>query len=696
MSDERTIKPNALADFTPQLGNYKTLQPFRYWCQKVLPLVYDDSLSYYELLCKVVDYLNKTMEDVETLHGDVTTLHTAYDKLQSYVNNYFSTLDVQEEINKKLDNMSSSGELYEIIRRYTDPIVNEQNDKIAVLKARMDTFASLPDGSTSGNAELIDIRVGYNGTTYPSAGDAVRGQVSELKNYLDYIIEVTNNLFNKSTIKTGLINSTGEIEDNSEFWYSDFIEVNNETFTVSWESRPSDDLLRIIFYNDSKVFQTRTIENVTNLNKITVTNTFKYVRLCASNGCENGLQLEIGDVATPYINHYTAKDIVARNDIKKNMTQDNNSYFSFDKTNDSVIDMSTIINGYYVSYTSGRLDVNADFKVTDFTPILPNKEYMYSVRKNNLEVYAIEQCAFYDENKNYVSGLSNDNKTKSISFTAPNNAYYVRWTMRKNTTEARLSLKDGIKEVLVGKHGDYTSLLTALKETDDIVTIRMMSGNFDVGKEYTEYYGSDFWENYRGYSSSSDPFMRGLWLAKGRKVIGSSNTKLLFSINIENNYIRDEFCFFANDTDVELSNLSMYNTGKIRYFIHDDYVPTDGIVIFKNLLFNGTGSHNAVIGAGLGVNNTYIIENCIFENNEDRYDIRYHGSNTQKVDNKCKIIVTNCYGEHMCEFAWRGNSTEITDCVVSNNKFGSIRCVADYDDSNIENMRLISWNNITN
>ena len=57
MSDERTIKPNKPANFTPQLGDYKTLQPFRYWCQKVLPLVYDDSLSYYELLCKVVDYL---------------------------------------------------------------------------------------------------------------------------------------------------------------------------------------------------------------------------------------------------------------------------------------------------------------------------------------------------------------------------------------------------------------------------------------------------------------------------------------------------------------------------------------------------------------------------------------------------------------------------------------------------------------
>lgn len=115
MSKERTITPNEPADFTPALGNYKSLQPFRYWCQKVLPLVYDDSLSYYELLCKVVDYLNKTMEDVETLHGDVANLHTAYEQLQEYVNNYFDTLDVQEEINNKLDEMVNNGTLSSLL-----------------------------------------------------------------------------------------------------------------------------------------------------------------------------------------------------------------------------------------------------------------------------------------------------------------------------------------------------------------------------------------------------------------------------------------------------------------------------------------------------------------------------------------------------------------------------------------------------
>lgn len=85
-------------------NNYINLTPFRFWCQKVLPLVYDDELSYYELLCKVVDYLNKTMQDVSILHDE-------FIKLKSFVDNYFDNLDVQDEINKKLDEMVKDGTL---------------------------------------------------------------------------------------------------------------------------------------------------------------------------------------------------------------------------------------------------------------------------------------------------------------------------------------------------------------------------------------------------------------------------------------------------------------------------------------------------------------------------------------------------------------------------------------------------------
>jgi hypothetical protein len=107
----KTLNPNPPADFNPDVTIPSTLQPFRFWCQKVLPLVYDDSLSYYELLCKVITYLNDMGADINTLAGDVDNINKAYLELQQYVNNYFQSLDVQEEINNKLDELVSSGRL---------------------------------------------------------------------------------------------------------------------------------------------------------------------------------------------------------------------------------------------------------------------------------------------------------------------------------------------------------------------------------------------------------------------------------------------------------------------------------------------------------------------------------------------------------------------------------------------------------
>lgn len=58
--------------------------------------------------------------------------------------------------------------------------------KVNALSSRMDSFSKLENGSTTGDAELIDGRIGGNGVTYNNIGSAIRGQYGELKNDIKY------------------------------------------------------------------------------------------------------------------------------------------------------------------------------------------------------------------------------------------------------------------------------------------------------------------------------------------------------------------------------------------------------------------------------------------------------------------------------------------------------------------------------
>lgn len=67
----------------------------------------------------------------------------------------------------------------------------ERKKEIAVERARIDQMTKLPDGSTTGDAELQDIRVGADGKIYETAGAAVREQIGSLNEDLadiDYIV----------------------------------------------------------------------------------------------------------------------------------------------------------------------------------------------------------------------------------------------------------------------------------------------------------------------------------------------------------------------------------------------------------------------------------------------------------------------------------------------------------------------------
>ena len=93
--------------------NQTLVQKFRYCILQNFPFIEEDfdSLTTYELICKIVEYLNNTITQTNNNTLQVQELAKQFNALKEYVDNYFANLDVQEEINNKLDQLINEGKI---------------------------------------------------------------------------------------------------------------------------------------------------------------------------------------------------------------------------------------------------------------------------------------------------------------------------------------------------------------------------------------------------------------------------------------------------------------------------------------------------------------------------------------------------------------------------------------------------------
>lgn len=134
---------------------------------------YDDAV-----IKKDINDLKATV-GTETLTTNAKDLKGAVNEINTQCGDIVAKTITTEE-RAKLNNL----------KNYDDTGI--KND-IQAQKARIDTFTTLQEGSTTGDAELIDGRTGADGTIYTNIGDAIRTQCGNLNNLLGIDYEVISN-----------------------------------------------------------------------------------------------------------------------------------------------------------------------------------------------------------------------------------------------------------------------------------------------------------------------------------------------------------------------------------------------------------------------------------------------------------------------------------------------------------------------
>lgn len=457
MSDNNNININ-----TPEIGPYTRLQPFRFWCQKVLPLVYDESLSYYELLCKVVDYLNKTMEDVDQMITDMGDFQAAYtqfttetrdayiafsrevsqavEDLETFVNNYFLNLDVQQEINNKLDAMAENGYFVNLFNTlFTDDVQTA---------AANTTAAWIADNLLQETGYVID-----NSLTVQNAAADAKAVGDRLNDFTDIVeCEILHSWVSQRYIKTNVdpVDVNTEVV-NSAYNYLKESCAPGDIFTITGTGA---DAARLWTFVDlsGNVLEQAEINEVGNDLLITAPTDSAYLIVNIKN-------------ASPYraAKGYLLQAHINELDSKTNYSIDANLSGTYG----------------YVRIDTGGIVSNPNWKYAIINTV-PGEKIVYNAALNNV----LAGICFYKADGTFISGVSA--KTTDQLITTPQNAYIIKATFNCDSGGVILGyIKYGTDESVVSKLGE---IATAYENTLQPKLILPTESIAVIGHEWNMYY----------------------------------------------------------------------------------------------------------------------------------------------------------------------------------------------------------------
>lgn len=163
---------------------FKKLTPFKWFVLENFPFIEPDfdALTEWQLFCKLGKEINKIINSENTLGTQLENVTNAFIALQNYVNNYFDNLDLQEEVNNKLNDMVADGSLQNIISVY----VNENITKTFNTYNDFITDNELINGMTCKTLGFYEINDG---------GSCLYKLTNIQPNDNTYYIELNNNLY---------------------------------------------------------------------------------------------------------------------------------------------------------------------------------------------------------------------------------------------------------------------------------------------------------------------------------------------------------------------------------------------------------------------------------------------------------------------------------------------------------------------
>ena len=344
------------------------MSPFKRMVMTIgtLPNAFTESLTYYEALAYFVKYLEETVVPAVNQNAEATKeLQTLFTELKNYVDTYFDNLDVQEEINNKLDEMAESGELEAILQqilntlRVYDTVLEMIADTSIQNGQRVMTLGySVVDDNGGGVFTITNTTQTPNGLTIIELDNGLYA----LKEYSDKIV-VTDQSLLTTAVLTELLNNSVEIITDNPIEVTETIEITTDGAKIhgmEFIGNQSASDQYILFVRSNNVCIDHCKFTGTMANYIRATN--DCYGLSITNNIIDGTD---GNTVSPVV-LWTANNFKITNNTLRN-----NRGFNIQciKCVDGVISNNVIKNNHYAgSYTANGGEINVQFNTNGIYP----------------------------------------------------------------------------------------------------------------------------------------------------------------------------------------------------------------------------------------------------------------------------------------------------------------------------------------